>query len=377
MRFKSAFTVGKLLGIPINIHVTFLLIIPVFVWVFAVSESTFFWFKLGFGNLSSIALRIIFAFLATGILFFCVLLHELGHSYIALKYGTKIRAITLFIFGGIASMEKIPRAPEKECSIAIAGPLTSLAIGACFSAAFLAVSILPYNSILSYFAMLFSVLGFYNIFLACFNLLPAFPMDGGRLLRAWLATKMSYLDATSKAVVMGKVCALLMGLFGLGLNPWLAFSPMLVVIAFIIYIAAGEEERMTTVTITLENVKVRDIMSADVTRVSPNLTVEKLVELMLKTKYIGFPVIEEAMQKLEGIVTLTDVRKIPVEQRRAVLVKDIMTKNIIHITPEEGAVEALKVMAKHNIGRLLVLENGKIVGIVSRTDLMRAIQILR
>ncbi|MEW6069313.1 MAG: CBS domain-containing protein, partial [Candidatus Thermoplasmatota archaeon] len=92
---------------------------------------------------------------------------------------------------------------------------------------------------------------------------------------------------------------------------------------------------------------------------------------------IGFPVIDEVTQRLEVIITLTDVRKIPVEKRGKVFVKDIMTKNIIYITPDAGAVEALKVMVERNIGRLLVLENSKVVGIVSRTDLMRAIQIRR
>jgi CBS domain-containing protein len=98
---------------------------------------------------------------------------------------------------------------------------------------------------------------------------------------------------------------------------------------------------------------------------------------MLRTKYIGFPVLDEVTGRLEGIITLSDVRKIPVEQRVKVLVRDSMTKNIIYIDPETSAVDALKLMLERNIGRLLVLENGKLIGIVSRTDLIRATQILK
>lgn len=373
---KTSFKIVSVFSIPIYIHITFLLIIPLFAWVFAIGETfTFFGVDLGldigFARIGILWLKILFGVLAAVLLFMCVLAHELGHSYVALKYGVKIKSITLLIIGGIATMEEIPKEPAKESTIAIVGPLTSLLLGGVAGVIFFILRAVPTQStIVTCFTILFGILAFYNVFLAGFNLLPAFPMDGGRVLRAYLATKMNYIAATSKAASVGKAAAIVMGIVGV-----LVLAPLLILIAFIVYIGAGEEEKATVVSVTLEHIVIKDIMTPNVVSVPPTFTASQLIDFMLKHKHMGYPVMEDNM--LRGIVTLSDVRKIAVEERSKVLVSEIMTKAVISIAPDAKAVEGLKLMVAHSIGRLLVMENGALVGIVSRTDLMKAIQILR
>ena len=369
---KTSIYIGRIMGIPIKLHITFLLILPVFAYFFALSTVNIMGFTLGFGDVSSSIIKYVFGALAAVMFFVCVLLHELGHSYVALRHQTKIKNITLLIFGGLASMEEIPRKPGTECSIALAGPLVSILIGLLSLMLFFFLHQTSY--MLLYVKTLFGILAFYNIFLAGFNILPAFPMDGGRVLRAFLATRMGYLEATEKAAGVGKIFAIFMGILGFFLLLGGPGGVWFILIAFIIYIGASEEEKSTIVAVTLEGVKVKDIMTADVVTVPPAMNVSELVDFMLKTKHMGYPVFDG---KPLGIVTLNDVRKIPVENRSNTTVKDIMTDNIISVKPEMNAVDALKIMVKHNIGRLLVMENNLLVGIVSRTDLIRSVQILK
>lgn len=366
---KTSVSIGRIMGIPIKLHITFLLILPVFAYFFAFSTVNIMGFTLGFGDVSSSTVKYVFGALAALLFFACVLLHELGHSYVALRHHTKIKSITLLIFGGLASMEEIPRKPGTECGIALAGPLVSILIGILSLMLFFFLH--QTTSMLLYVKTLFGILAFYNIFLAGFNFLPAFPMDGGRVLRAFLATRMGYLEATEKAAGVGKIFAIFMGILGFFLFPG---GIWFVLIAFIIYIGASEEEKSTIVAVTLEGVKVKDIMTTDVVTVPPAMNVSELVDFMLKTKHMGYPVFDG---KLLGIVTLNDVRKIPVENRVNTTVKDIMTENIISVKPETSAVETLKIISRHNIGRVLVIKDNRAVGIVSRTDLIKSVQILR
>ena len=191
----------------------------------------------GFKGLES---NYLFSTATVVILFSCVVFHELSHSSVAIRNGIKIDSITLFIFGGVASIEKIPRDPRVESRMALAGPGMSIAIGTTFFTSFLLSSTLlegmsgvelleefyttlftleGYTGPVSEITVLFFILGYLNMFLAIFNLLPAFPMDGGRFLRAYFAKRMSYLKATRRAVYFGKIIAVLMGIFGFLVNP--------------------------------------------------------------------------------------------------------------------------------------------------------------
>lgn len=359
---NTSIQIGKIMGIPIKLHITFLLILPVFAYIFSINPPRF-----GFSDVESLSLKYVLSLSAAISLFVCVLLHELGHSYVAKRHGTNIQSITLFLFGGVSSMEEIPRNPKIELKMALAGPGVSLLIGA--------ILIIIYELFktgepsLVYYLRLVWLIGAINIILCIFNLLPAFPMDGGRVLRAWLAGRMSYIQATRAAAGIGKMFAIFMGIFGL-----LIASFWLILIAFFIYIGASEEEKATEVSVVLEGVKIKDIMSKEVKTVNSEMSVEELVDIMFRFKHMGYPVVDDT--EIKGIVTFTDVQKVPKEERKNVKVSQIMTKKLISLPEEGDAMSVLKLMTVNNIGRIIITKDKKMAGIVSRTDLLRSVQLL-
>ncbi len=359
---KTSIQIGKIIGIPIRLHITFLLILPVFAWIFASNEPQFY----GFSDVQPELLRYALGMAASVLLFTCVLLHELGHSYVAKKHGSEINSITLFLFGGVSSMEDIPRDPKTELKMAVAGPAVSLIIGLALISIY---EILKQELLFQEpYMRLVWLIGYINIVLCIFNLIPAFPMDGGRVLRAWLAGRMSYIKATQAAAGIGKMFAIFMGIFGFYYSIWLTL------IAFFIYIGASEEEKSTEVNVILEGVKVKDLMSREVKTVNPENTVEELVDMMFRYKHMGYPVADGS--DVKGIVTFTDVQKIPKEDRKNVLVSQIMTKDLITAREDDEAVTVLKLLTKKSIGRILVTNDEKMTGIISRTDVLRAVQLL-
>ncbi len=367
---RTSFQIGKIIGIPIKLHITFLLILPVFAWSFAVNPSPF-----GFND-QDVPLQYVLSLAAAVLLFVCVLLHEVGHSYVAKKHGTNIQSITLFLFGGVSSIEEIPKNPKTELKMAIAGPGVSFLISLIFITIYLIfkppgasfMDSLFWHPISDPYLRLLWMLSIINLMLGIFNLLPAFPMDGGRVLRAWLAQRMSYISATREAAGIGRMFAIFMGIFGLFYSFWF------LLIAFFIYIGASEEEKSTEINVMLEGVKIRDIMSKEVKTVTSGISVEELVENIFRFKHMGYPVVDDG--QLKGIVTFTDVRKVPKEERKAVKVSQVMSKNIIGLQEDDDAVNALKLMTAKNIGRIIVKKGETISGIISRTDIIRAIQLL-
>lgn len=360
---KVSFQIGKIMGIPIKLHITFLLILPIFALIFASNPAPY-----GFSNIDEPSTRYLLSFITTILLFSSILLHEIGHSFFAKKYGVKIDNITLMLFGGVASMEEIPRKPSQEAKMAVAGPMVSFTIG---------TMCLIFNGVISDLQPSFSntntfhviwLIGYINLIVGVFNLLPAFPMDGGRILRAWFATTTSYVKATQKAAYIGKMFAFMMGILGILANPWF------ILIAFFVYIGASEEARTTAVSVILEKVPVQKVMTRDIISVQPSMTVDELSKLMFEKKHMGYPVIDN--NDLKGIVTFTDMHTTPQQERATVLVSDVMTKDVITISADADASEALKMISTKNIGRILVTDNNSIVGILSRTDLVRALQLL-
>ncbi len=374
-KMKTSIQLGKIIGIPIRLHISFLLILPLFAYAFATANMpSGEWMQshtfglintpIGFGSTGDSLIRYVSSTIVTFILFSCVLLHELGHSYVAKRYGIGIKSITLIIFGGISSMEEVPDDPKIESKVAVAGPSVSFAIGLSFYLVYRAFEFFALDII----RISVGMLAFYNFILCAFNLLPAFPMDGGRLLRSWLAKRMAYLDATNKAVSIGKTFALVMGMFGLFYGGF-----WFILIAFFVYIGASEEKKTTEVTVALRGVKVRDIMTTDVKAVKPDMLISELVDLMFREKHMGYPVAED---KVIGIVTFNDIRQIPAEKRDSIHVASIMTPEVISIHPDDDAIIALKLLSKHDIGRLIVMEDDIMVGIVSRADLVRSLELL-
>jgi Zn-dependent protease len=365
---KTSIQIGKVMGIPIKIHISFLLVLVLFPYVFS-KDAEF-----GFADVASAPLRYALALTLTILLFSCVLLHELGHSWVAMKYGIGIRSITLILLGGIAAMEEVPRDPRAEMRISIAGPLVSLTIGVLCYLAYLGLG--SYDivqiSTISYISRFLGSIAYINIVLFVFNLIPAFPMDGGRVLRAWYAGRMPYLRATRKAVHIGKMFAITMAVFGLLVPSAMWF----ILIAFFIYIGASEEEKYAEVSVTLEGISVSDLMTREIAYVQDNLPISELLRLMFEKKHLGYPVVDQFTGNIVGIVTFTDIRSVPMSEHGNVLVRDVMAKNVSFIPEDADAMDALKMMSVENAGQLLVQDKGSITGIVSRTDLTRSIEVL-
>jgi Zn-dependent protease/CBS domain-containing protein len=368
--------IGRLFGIPIELHWTFLLVIPLFAWIIG-SQIELTAELLGevFGLAIDTSLLhdgyvpyLMGALVSLG-LFAGVLVHEIAHSVVALRSGMKIDSISLFLFGGVSQMEESTPDPRSELPMALVGPVTSLLVGVIFiGLAYAADAVIADRTIAGLVVFFLAYLGLLNVILFVFNLLPAFPMDGGRVLRAFLARRMPLPRATKIAADVGKGFAVLFGLFGL-----LALNPILVLIAFFIYIGASQESSAIRYTFLLQDVTLGQIMSRDVMAVEPGTPVPQVLERMYATKHLGFPVVER--DTLVGMVTLDDIHRTNPIDRDALLVRDVMHHGAIALPPEAPVVEALRLMAAENIGRVPVVRDGELLGIVTRTDIMKVVEL--
>ncbi len=372
------FRIGSAFGIPIQLDLTFLLVLPLFAWVIGSQVGTWVGTFNGFlgAGLDAAALSqgslpwLLGAGAAVG-LFAGVVLHELGHSLVAVRFGYPIDSITLWLFGGIAQLTETPEEWSRELLIAVAGPAVSIALGVLSYAAFLAVpadgglALAAGRFVLAYLAVM-------NVALAAFNLLPGFPMDGGRVLRALLARTRPFARATEIAAEVGKAFAVLMGLVGL-----FSFNLLLVGLAFFIYIGAEGESRQTIMRAAFEGVVVRDVMTRAerVTTVDPDTSVADLVETMFRERHTGYPVVDDG--EVVGLVTLDDARAVREVERDAFTVADVMTTEIRTVAPEDGVMTALEELEGNEIGRLLVMDDDGFAGLLTRTDIMTALTIIR
>jgi len=373
---NGSLKIGTIYGIPVLLHWTFLLIIPFFAWIIgsqiiltADLISNFFSIAIDTSLITGGATPYILGTVVALGLFFGVFIHEMAHSVLAKKKGIKINSITLLIFGGISSMEEQTPDPKVELPMALVGPITSLAVGIiCIAIMYLCDAVIAEGPLAGLFVFTFGYLGLLNIFLFGFNLLPAFPMDGGRVLRAWLARGMPLNKATRIAADVGKVFAVLFGLLGIFL-----LSPILILIAFFIYIGASQESTAIKYSFLLKDVTVSDIMARDVLTVAPDMTVRSVIDLMYSTKHLGFPVRDRGV--VVGMVTLADVHKIAPLDREAMQVRDIMTPGAISLPPSAPVIDALRIMSGSNIGRIPIIEGDTLLGIVTRTDILKVIEL--
>lgn len=378
---EGSLQIGTIFDIPVRLHWTFLLVIPLFAWIIGSQiEITAELIAGAFGvdmaaDPAYMALitagfmpYILGAVVALG-LFAGVFVHELAHSLVARSKGIKIRSITLLILGGVASMEEGIPDPMVELPMALAGPLTSFGIGiVCSGIALAGIAFIPDPAVAGLLFFIFGYLGLLNIILFVFNLLPAFPMDGGRVLRAWLATRMPLNRATKIAADFGKAFAVFFGIVGFFL-----FNPILIIIAFFIYIGANSESTMLRYNILLQDVTVADAMSSPVVTVPPDLPVQDAIDMMYSSHHLGFPVMDRG--RLTGMVTLSDVHSVPEPDREALRVGDIMTKGPITLSSRSPLIEALQIMSVKNIGRVPIVDGDALVGIVTRTDILRVMEL--
>jgi Zn-dependent protease/predicted transcriptional regulator len=296
----------------------------------------------------------------------CVLIHELGHSYLTQRFGYKIKGITLFIFGGVSQIEEMPRSPRMELEIAAIGPVVSFLLGGFFYGIFLFFTFLAPSLGTQIGLITSGTLAFYNVILGVFNLIPAFPIDGGRILRAAIASSTEYGRATRIAANIGKGIAVAMAIFGFFYNFWLIF------IAVFVYIGASQEVQATEISIALEDLKVKDIMTPHVEFVSPDLTLHQFVDFVHAHKHTSYPVLEN--DKLVGIITVMDLHNIDKEKQDTTPIRYVMHQEVLTISPDEPANTAFKMMIRHTNERMIVKENDKVQGILSWSDLLHAIK---
>ena len=372
------FRIGSAFGIPIQLDLTFLLVLPLFAWIIGsqveptVELLNTFGGDLDAAVLTTDALPWVLGITAAVGLFTGVVLHELGHSFVAIRFGYPIESITLWLFGGIAQLNEMPEDWKQEFLIALAGPIVSVLVGTVSLVGFLLVpggstALAAVRFVLGYLALM-------NVALAVFNMLPGFPMDGGRILRALLARSNPYARATEIAAEVGKAFAILLALFGL----FPPFNPLLIGLAFFIYIGAAGESRQTVMRAAFEGITVEDVMTdADrVTTVDPKTSVRELIETMFRERHTGYPV--ERNDEIVGLVTLEDARAVREVERDAYTVADVMTTELIAVSPDEDVMTALTELDGNNVGRLIVLdENDEFRGLLTRTDIMTALTIIK
>jgi len=372
----ASLEIGNLAGIPVKLHWSFLLVIPLFAWIIGSQiELTVELIAILFGvpiDLTLIVANfnpyILGTVVALG-LFVGVFIHEMAHSLIAKAKGIKIHSITLLILGGVSQMEETMPDPKVELPMALAGPLTSLAVGViCGALVYVFETVVPDPAIAGVLIFVFGYLGLLNVLLFGFNLLPAFPMDGGRVLRAWLARRMPLSRATRIAADVGKAFAVLFGIIG-----FLLLNPILIIIAFFIYIGANQEATYLRYNILLQDVTVADAMNSPVITVEPTMPLSQVIAMMYETKHLGFPVVERG--SLVGIIALADVHKVSPIDREAMQVQDVMTRNPTTLPPSAPLLDALRVMSGRDIGRIPVVAGDTLVGIVTRTDVLRVMEL--
>ncbi|WP_101296774.1 CBS domain-containing protein [Halegenticoccus soli] len=371
----ASIRVGSVLGIPIRLGVSFLLVLPLLAYLIGSQVGVtvelingIFRSAIDSGPLTEGVLPWLLGVSAALGLFGSVLLHELGHSLAARRYGLSTESITLWFLGGLAQFAELPDDWRHEFVIAIAGPIVSVALGlVCYASFALLPADLPAAQfVIGYLAVL-------NVVLAAFNMLPGFPMDGGRVLRAFLSRNRPRLRATRIAAAVGKGFAFLLGIAGI-----LSFNLFWIAIAFFIVIAATGETRQVVMEAAFEGLTVEEIMTPtpELDTVSPETSLDALLDRMIRERHTGYPVVDGG--DLVGIVTLEDVQERASERRDGQTVRDVMSTDLVTVSPDSEAMRALTALQREDVGRILVTDaDGSLAGLVSRTDLMTVFEIAR
>jgi len=365
-----AFRIGRISGIDIEVDWTWFIVF--FILALALSRG------LLADRLPDLSLgaRWLLALVTTLLFFGSVLAHELAHSLVAVRNGLGITGITLFIFGGVSKLTDEPKSPGVELKVAIAGPATSLGLSVVFLLLAQILKVAPGSSVP---VTVFWYLGWANGFLAIFNLLPGFPLDGGRVVRAGLwGGLMNLTEATRVASGLGQGLGVLMIAAGIllfvGALPWNGL--MLAFMGWFLIQAAQASYQQLVVRQALSVVPVSSIMTRGVQSVPAGTTLDQVMhEYVMGYNHPAFPVMEG--ERVVGLLCLADIRGIPRERwGEATAEEAAPALSEQHtIAPGASAWEALVRMTSGDCGRLLVLENGRLLGIISRTDIMRAMRI--
>lgn len=366
----GSFRLGKIAGFEISLHVSWFLVLVLLTWSLATG-----WFATGYPGWLPITYWVTSA-LASLLLFCSVLAHELAHSLVARARGLSVKNITLFIFGGVSTIEGEPTHPGIEFQMAFVGPLASLLIGGLALGLFWIIgkSTSPLAAILGYLAVT-------NLLLGLFNLLPGFPLDGGRVLRAivWKISG-SALKATRVAAFVGQLIAYLLIFGGIWLiirgdffdGIWFGFIGW--------FLLSGSQSANTQATLEamFKGMTVGEIMNTRPAVVPANISLQKLVDdLLLPNGWRGAFVLQG--DQLAGLITLSDIRHFPQETWVQTPVGFAMKSlETIHtVSPEQSVNEVLPLMVVQDINQVPVVTHGQLVGTLSREDILRLVEIRR
>lgn len=344
---RWSWTIGRIAGIDIEVHATFLLLLAWVAWAQYRSEGT-----------TAAAISGVIFMLAV---FGSVVLHELGHALTAAHYGVHTRSILLLPIGGVAQLEQIPDEPLHELAIAIAGPLVTIAIAVILYIVLrLTGTPLDIRSVMSGNGSFIERLLWINIVLAAFNLLPAFPMDGGRVLRAAIATRIDHTRATVIAARVGQAFALAFGLIGL----FVTGDLFLVLIAFFVWLAAASEARATRLKTALDGIPVSQVMITDVRTLSSHDPLSIAIDHVMAGFQHDFPVVDD--HTVIGILTRADLlRALGASQPPNATVGDVMQRSFASTTPNEMLDAALTRLQQCRCQTLPVLRDGQLAGVLT------------
>ncbi|HEY7568201.1 MAG TPA: site-2 protease family protein [Gemmatimonadaceae bacterium] len=341
---KWSWRIGRIAGIDIDVHATFaLLILYIAITEYQRSKS---W--------TSVAINVAFVL----VVFASVVAHEYGHALTARRYGVATRGITLLPIGGVARLDRLPSKPQQELAIAAAGPLVSAGI-------VLAISVLlrlarqPIDAAevtLGGGAFLARVM-WVNVAIVLFNLLPAFPMDGGRILRSALAIKLGSVRATTIAARVGKAFAILFAIVGLYSNPFLVF------IALFVWIGASGEEAQSRLEAALHDVPVERLMISDVRTLNVNDSLSRAVEYLLAGFQQDFPVFDG--EKVVGVLTRVNLLKALARHGDQARVGDHMQREICVTSTRESVERAFERLQRDECHTMPVLQDGSLVGVLT------------
>jgi len=337
--------IGSVAGTAIRIHVTFLLFLA---WIFGV-----YYFS---GGLQAAVNGLVFLVL----LFLCVLLHEFGHIFTARAFGVSTPDVILLPIGGVSRLERIPEKPSQEFLIAIAGPAVNVVIaGLLIVVGGANLQLDSLASLQTASGGLVERLAVVNLFLAAFNLIPAFPMDGGRVLRALLAIKLGYVQATEIAAMIGQGVAFLLGFLGLFGNPLLIF------VAIFVYLAASSEAHLVAIRAMSRGVPVTAAMMTQFATLTPDEHVDAAVETLLRTSQGEFPVVDGQGHPV-GVLVRNDLIRALKERGPDARVTDAMTDRIPTLGKSSCLEDAFRLLQEKSVPAVGIVDGvGRLIGLVT------------
>lgn len=352
---KWQWKLGRFAGIDVFVHATFLLIIG---WVgyshWLMHRDWIEVFK-GIGFILA--------------LFGCVVLHEYGHALTARKFGIKTRDITLYPIGGVARLERMPDRPIEELWVALMGPAVNVVIAAIvFAVLFLTGGLVPLTDLTVASGSFLERLLVVNVILVLFNLLPAFPMDGGRVLRALLAMRMEYVRATQIAANIGQGMAFLFGFIGLFSNPFLLF------IAFFVYIGASQEASMVQMKNSISGIPVTRAMQTDFRTLSPSDTLARVVGLILAGSQHDFPVVDAA-GRVAGILERDAFMQALTRHGQSAPVMDFVRRDLPEVDSHDMLEMALMRLQETGAKSLPVTHGGQLMGMITAENVTEYLMI--